>query len=163
PATAYSIARWLAPGSWKPVSRPSTACTPRPGWTSRRVNPDRATTCSSSVDHADSSARTTVVPMATTRPPRSRVALTASAARVQPDRRDLDSAALQRADDVPREGTGGRRHLGRPRRRREDRLVRTERLRVVDVAVADGFAAARHRARQVTFDEPQSLGPRIGG
>src|SRR2546427_12724151 len=77
PINAASIARWLVTGSWKPVSNPSTDRTGFPGWTKRRVNPRRGRTPSGV--HADSSARTTVVPMAMTRWPPSRVRFTRSA------------------------------------------------------------------------------------
>src|SRR5207247_1435575 len=73
PINAASIARWLVTGSWKPVSNPSTDRTGFPGRTKRRVNPCRGRTPSGV--QADSSARTTVVPMAMTRCPPSRVRL----------------------------------------------------------------------------------------
>src|SRR2546426_4123809 len=77
PINAASIARWLVTGSWKPVSNPSTDRTGFPGWTKRRVNPCRGRT--SSGVQADSRARTTVVPIAMTRWPPSRVRFTRSA------------------------------------------------------------------------------------
>src|SRR5437762_3213660 len=38
------MARWVARGSWKPVSRPSTTRTPRSGVMTRSVQPRRGTT-----------------------------------------------------------------------------------------------------------------------
>ena len=73
-----SIARCDDSGSCQPVSRPSTTRTPRSGVTTVSVQPwpgcDRPR--SSAVV---SSARTTVVPTATTRRPSARAALTRAA------------------------------------------------------------------------------------
>ena len=74
---AVSNARWLVTGSWNPVSRPSTAWTPRSGFTKSRVKPVRGRNPSGV--HADSKALTTVVPTAITRSPFMCVRFTASA------------------------------------------------------------------------------------
>src|SRR2546428_1874580 len=77
PINAASTARWYETGSCKPDNKPSTDRTALPGWMKRRVNP-RLDRTPSGV-HADSSARTTVVPIAMTRRPPSRVRFTRSA------------------------------------------------------------------------------------
>src|SRR5439155_1015181 len=69
--------RWLVTGSWNPVSRPSTAWTPRSGFTKSRVKPVRGRNPSGV--QADSKALTTVVPTAITRSPFVCVRFTASA------------------------------------------------------------------------------------
>ena len=75
PAMASSMDRCDARGSWKPVIKPSTTCTPRSGVITVSVQP-RAARTRPVGSTADSSARTTVVPTATTRPPPARTALT---------------------------------------------------------------------------------------
>src|SRR4051794_4947643 len=78
PANASSIIRCVDSGSCQPVSRPSSDRTGVAGVTIRSVHPrPGCTTPRSSVTVA--SARTTVVPVAITRPPFWRVAFTASA------------------------------------------------------------------------------------
>ena len=110
---ASSISRCDASGSCQPVMRPSTARTPRSGVITSRVQPSAAPTVPSGAA-TDSSARTTVVPTAITRP---RAALTACGglrrdpvalgvgrlaalerghAGVEDQRGDLDAAGAQR-------------------------------------------------------------------
>src|SRR2546425_11613700 len=148
PINAESIARWLVTGSWKPVSNPSTDRTGFPGRTKRRVNPCRGRTPSGV--QADSSARTTVVPMAMTRCPPSRVRLTRSAAAaetsngsgytacastwsvdlkaayagVKEDGREPDSRGFKGLPNLRGDRSRRRRHLCTPGYAREQALVR---------------------------------------
>jgi FO synthase len=78
PPTASSRSRWLAPGSCQPVTRPSTARTPRAGVITSGVQPAVARSRPSG-PAADSSARVTVVPTGDHAPPARRVALTRAA------------------------------------------------------------------------------------
>src|SRR5689334_13992673 len=80
PAKASSIARCVAFGSCSPVSRASTTRRPRSGVMTRSVQPREAITRPER-STLDSSARTTVVPTATTRPPRDFARRTSSAVR----------------------------------------------------------------------------------
>src|SRR5699024_2547140 len=57
--------------------------------------------------------------------------------RVQGDRREADPAGHQPGDELWRERPAGRGHLGTAGMETEDRLVRTERVPVVEVAVGD--------------------------
>ncbi len=111
PATASSSCRCDASGSCQPVIRPSTSAASGPGVTTRLVQPEPA------APPVVSSARTTVVPIAITRPPararqarrggrvgdlevlgeRGLVALGRRDPAVERDRRDRDPARDQRA------------------------------------------------------------------
>ena len=79
-AIASSIAIWVARGSCSPVRRPSTTRTPRSGVITRSVQPLEAIEFPSRSTEL-SSARTTVVPTAMTRPPLALAARTRSAVR----------------------------------------------------------------------------------
>jgi hypothetical protein len=72
-AKALRSAKWLEPGSCSPVRIPSTMRGTNAGSMTRRVSPRARPSA------ADSSARTTVVPTATTRPPSARARRTAAA------------------------------------------------------------------------------------
>ena len=67
------------PASCQPVTRPSTTRAGRSGPRTRSVQPRRRRCTAPSASAADSSARVTVVPTATTRPPWRRVCLTSRA------------------------------------------------------------------------------------
>ena len=75
-AKAWSSSKWLSPGSWSPVSRPDTTRGSKPGPTRKAVVAAPARSAPSR--HAPSSARTTVVPTATTRPRHRRAPSTAA-------------------------------------------------------------------------------------
>ena len=154
-----------------------------------RVYPARGTTLPSSDDQADSSARTTVVPIATTRRPSCARAFTASAVSCgHPERLRRQSCAASTSsvsissDDTPvckrivampiprraarrrRPVVNGRAAVGisaEPGAVAKIVWYAVERLLAVDVAVADRLPAPRHRAGEVAFDEPQPLGPRV--
>ena len=152
-----------ASGSCHPVSRPSTARTPRSGVITRSVQPSKGCTTPSS-STAVSSARTTVVPTAITRcaalaggvdPGRGGgghtgplrvgqlVGLERGHAGVQHDGRDADALGHEPGDHLGRERAAGAGHLGAARLGGVDVLVGAERPRPLDVAVADRPAVAR--------------------
>ena len=79
PGDRFEHRQVLAFGSWKPVSSPSTTRTPRSGVMTRSVQPRLGDDLALRRRRRVSSARTTVVPTAITRPPVARAALTASA------------------------------------------------------------------------------------
>lgn len=97
---ASSISRCDASGSCSPVRRPSTTRTPRSGVTTRSVQPAAARTTPSR-PAADSTARTAVVPTATTRPPPALAALISRADASGTSNRSGYGGSCDSADATP--------------------------------------------------------------
>ena len=180
PATASSICRCDASGSCQPVSNPSTAVAPRSGVTTTSVQPSPA--CTTRCGRRPiSSARTTVVPIAITRPPSCRVSLMRSAVVAGTRYHSGYGCSLASSDDTPvcstsgvtptpfatsrvtSSGVNGRPALGisaLPGSRAYTFWYTSSGQSRVDVAVADRPAVDRevgeHRLREFERRDPQA-------
>ncbi len=179
PAIASSICRCDASGSCQPVSRPSTASRAALG-RDDHVGPALARVHDAPrASTTDSSARTTVVPIAITRPPfgaglvdarrgrrrnavplgiRVLVRFERRHAGVQHERRDADALGDEARDELGCERPPRARHLRAARLARVHVLVHVERPVARDVAVADRPAVHReireHRDRAGRASRP---------